>query len=121
MEGPAAHPKAAVWYQGGSSTPARAEEGVVKDVRSVGAGQHNDALRGGKTVHLHQQLVQGILALIIAPCKPAAAPGAPNGINLICTSHKPLVSFLFHARHTFSTACLLSMLAYKTYVLLMGA
>lgn len=67
------------------SPPARAQQRLVQDVRPVSACQHHNSRSGGEAVHLHQQLVQSVLALIIAPGKPSAAPGPTDGINLICT------------------------------------
>ena len=74
--------------------PARPKQSRVQDVRPIGAGQHDDALRRGKAVHLHQQLVQRVLALVITSRKAAAPTRPPDGINLICTSSsvKPLTA-----------------------------
>ena len=66
--------------------PARPKQGGVQDVGPVGACQHDDALRRGKAVHLHQQLVQRVLALVVASCKAAPPARPPDGINLICIS-----------------------------------
>ena len=58
---------------------------LIQDVGTVGAGQHDNALRGGESVHLHQQLVQRVLPLIIAAGKAALATRPPDGVNLICS------------------------------------
>ena len=57
---------------------------LVENVRSVGAGQHHDALSGGEPIHFHQQLVQGVLPLVIATGKATAATCTSNGVDLIC-------------------------------------
>ena len=41
----------------------------------VGARQHDHARRGAEPVHLHQQLVESVLALVVAARHGAAAPG----------------------------------------------
>ncbi len=57
---------------------------LVQDVGPIGACQYHDALCGCKAIHLHQQLVERVLPLIVAACK-AATPARPaNGVNLIC-------------------------------------
>ena len=68
------------------AAPARAQQGLVQDVRPVGAAQDDDPCLGAETVHLHQQLVERVLPLIVAASEAAPASGAPNGIYLICTS-----------------------------------
>ena len=40
---------------------ARPHQGWVKDVGTVGAGQHDDVRGRVESVHLHDQLVQGVL------------------------------------------------------------
>mmetsp|Transcript_18918 Transcript_18918/g.38424 ORF Transcript_18918/g.38424 Transcript_18918/m.38424 type:complete len:253 (+) Transcript_18918:1161-1919(+) len=57
----------------------RAQQRRVQDVCAVGAGEHHDARERVETVHLDQQLVQSVLALVVAAREPAAAP---------CTSHR---------------------------------
>ena len=64
--------------------PARPQQGLVQDVRPVGAGQDDHARRGRKAVHLHQQLVQRVLALVVAARKAAAPARAPDRVDLIC-------------------------------------
>ena len=44
---------------------AGAHEGLVQDVGPVGAGQHDDLLRGIEAVHLGEDLVQGGLPLVV--------------------------------------------------------
>ena len=71
-----------VWGLG--CAPARAQQGLVEDVRAVGAGQHDDALGRRKAVHLDQQLVQRVLALVVAAGEPAAPARAPDRVDLVC-------------------------------------
>ncbi len=61
---------------------ARAEQSGVQNVLPVGGGQHDDALVGGKAVHLHQQLVQGLLPLIVSAAQTRAALTA-HGVDLV--------------------------------------
>mmetsp|Transcript_3560 Transcript_3560/g.10353 ORF Transcript_3560/g.10353 Transcript_3560/m.10353 type:complete len:263 (+) Transcript_3560:2062-2850(+) len=63
--------------------PSWSQECLVQNVGSVGASQHDDTLSGGKSVHLHQQLVQRVLTLVVAASKTALAAGPPDGIDLI--------------------------------------
>ena len=46
--------------------PTGAQQRRVEDVHAVGGGQHHHALVGGEAVHLHQELVQRLLALVVA-------------------------------------------------------
>ena len=43
----------------------RAQKCRVEHVHTVGGGYHNDVFVGGEAVHLHQQGVEGLLALIV--------------------------------------------------------
>ncbi len=60
----------------------RTQQGRVEDVRTVGGGDNDDSLVGAETVHLHQQLVQGLLTLVVATPE-ACAPVPPDGIDLV--------------------------------------
>jgi hypothetical protein len=64
--------------------PAWAQQRLVQDVGAVGAGEHDNALGGREAVHLHQQLVQRVLALVVAAREAAAPARAPNRVNLVC-------------------------------------
>ena len=44
----------------------------VQNIRTVGSSNHNDALISAKAIHLYQQLVQGLLALVMATAKTSA-------------------------------------------------
>ena len=51
-------------------------------IRSVGGSQHDDAGVALKAIHLSQQLVDGLLALVVAAAH-AGATLAPDRINFI--------------------------------------
>lgn len=51
-------------------------------IRPVGRGQDDDSCVALKAVHLSQQLVDGLLALVIASAHPSATLPA-DGINLV--------------------------------------
>lgn len=52
---------------------------LVQDVRAVGAREHDDAVGGPEAVHLHKELVERVLALVVAAGEAAAAAGAACG------------------------------------------
>src|SRR4029077_9024131 len=58
------------------------QERRVKDVRAVGGGDHDHMGVGLEAVHLDEQLVEGLLALVVAATE-AGATLAPNGIDLV--------------------------------------
>ena len=51
---------------------AQPHQSWVKDIRGVGAGQHADVRGRVESVHLHEQLVQGVLLLTLASKMPTA-------------------------------------------------
>ena len=51
---------------------AQPHQSWVKDIRAVGAGQHADVRGRVESVHLHEQLVQGVLLLTLASKMPTA-------------------------------------------------
>src|SRR5699024_8504230 len=57
-------------------------KGRIQGIRTVGGCQNNNALSSVETVHLGQQLVQCLLALIISG-ESAAVTLLADGINLI--------------------------------------
>ena len=61
---------------------ARPEERRVEDLRPVRGGHEDDPDLGIEAVHLDQQLVQGLLALVVA-AHGAEAPGLPQGVELV--------------------------------------
>ena len=58
------------------------EQGGVEDIGPVGGGDHDDAEVGGKAVHFHQQLVEGLLSFIVTAAH-AGASVAADGVDLI--------------------------------------
>lgn len=61
----------------------RPHQSLVQHIRPVGTRQHNHVCSGGEAVHLHQQLVEGVLSLIVAARKAGAAAGATNGVDFV--------------------------------------
>ena len=55
---------------------------MVQDVGAVGGGDDDDALVGAEAVHLHQHLVQGLLAFIVTAAQTGAALAA-HRVDLI--------------------------------------
>jgi hypothetical protein len=52
------------------------EQGRVEDVLAVGGGDDDHAVVGLEAVHLHQQLVEGLLALVVTAAQTGAAMAA---------------------------------------------
>jgi hypothetical protein len=61
---------------------ARPQQGLVEDVYPVGGGQHHHVGRGVEAVHLHQELIQCVLLLGVAP-EAAASAFPPHRVDLI--------------------------------------
>ena len=61
--------------------PTGTQQGLVQDLRAVGGGQKDDALGGVEAVHLRQELVQGLLALVVAAH--AIVTGFADGVDLV--------------------------------------
>ncbi len=59
-----------------------AEQGGVQDVGAVGGGHDHDGRVLLKAVHLHEELVQGLLPLVV-PAPHPASPLPPHGVNLV--------------------------------------
>src|SRR5207244_363344 len=59
-----------------------AKQGGVEDVGPVGGGHDDDGLGGGEAVHLAEDLVEGLLALVGAAAEAGAAHPA-DGVDLI--------------------------------------
>ena len=56
----------------------------IEHIRTVGSGQHDHRLVWLEAVHGHQQLVQGLLTLVIAAADPVSATTlAADGIQLV--------------------------------------
>ena len=62
-----------------------AQESLVQDLRAVGGGQHHHAVAGLEAVHLGEDLVEGLLALVVAAAREPAAAGsrAADGVELV--------------------------------------
>ena len=58
-------------------------QGVVQDVRTVGRSQNDDPTVGAKPVHLCQELVQGVLTLVVGSKTGVLASRTSNGVNLV--------------------------------------
>ena len=63
--------------------PARPQQRGIQRFRPVGRRQNHDALIAVKAVHLGQQLVQGLLALVVAADAGPVVPLLADGINFI--------------------------------------
>ena len=61
---------------------ARAQQRRVEHVGAVGGGDEDDALVGLEAVHLHQQLVERLLALVVTAAQAGAAVAA-DGVDLV--------------------------------------
>ena len=55
---------------------AGAQEGGIEDVGPVGGRDHDDVVLGLEAVHLHQELVERLLALVVAAAEAGAAMAA---------------------------------------------
>merc|ERR1719248_467448 len=62
---------------------AGAQERRVEDVASVGSGQHDDARVAREAVHLREDLVEGLLALVVRREAAPAGALAADGVDLI--------------------------------------
>jgi hypothetical protein len=49
-----------------SVKPARSNQRIVQHLLSICSSQHHHITIGSETIHFHQQLVQSILALVLA-------------------------------------------------------
>ncbi len=58
------------------------EEGAVEDVGAVGRGDEDDALVRVEAVHLDEELVERLLALVVAAAEAGAALAA-DGVDLV--------------------------------------
>jgi hypothetical protein len=80
---------------------ARTQQRRVQNVRTVGRRNQDDAFIGFKAVHLHQQLVERLLALVIAAAK-ARATGTAHGVDLVDEDDagRVLLGLFEHVAHT---------------------
>ena len=61
---------------------ARAQQRGVQDVGPVGGGDQDDVVGHREAVHLHQELVERLLALVVTAAQ-AGATVAPDGVDLV--------------------------------------
>src|SRR5215831_17661687 len=69
-----------------------AEQGRVEHVGAVGSGEHYNVLALLKTVHLDQNLVKSLLALVMAAAH-AAAAAASHGVDFVDKNNARRVLF----------------------------
>ncbi len=62
--------------------PARSEQRRIEDIGAVGGGNQNDAFIGFESVHLHQELVQGLFAFVMTATQSGPAMAA-DGVDFI--------------------------------------
>ena len=60
-----------------------AHEGLVKDVGPVGGGQDDDSGIGAEAVHLGEELVEGVLPLVVGGETYVLAPCAAHSVYLV--------------------------------------
>ena len=63
--------------------PAGPEQGRVEHLGPVGGGQHDDPHHRVEPVHLRQQLVEGLLPLVVGGEGAGAGPPGADGIDLV--------------------------------------
>ena len=62
---------------------ARAQQRRIEHLGSVGGGQHDDTFGAGEPVHLGEDLIQGLLALVVSAHGTSTGSGPADGIDLI--------------------------------------
>ena len=84
--------------------PTRTQQCGIKHVRTVRRRDQNDAFIGFKPIHLDQQLVERLFALIIAAAK-ACATMATDGVDFVDkdNARRILLGLLKHVAHTTCT------------------
>src|SRR6516162_5535092 len=82
----------------------RPQQRRVEHVRTVGGGDDDDALVALEAIHLDEQLIEGLLALIVAAAQAGAAMAA-NRVDLIDEDDawSVLLRLLEHVAHARST------------------
>src|SRR5262249_5482171 len=82
----------------------RAQQRGVEHVRTVGGGDDDDALVALEAIHLDEQLIKGLLALIV-PAAEAGAAMTANRVDLIdeYDAWSVLLRLLEHVAHARST------------------
>ena len=79
----------------------RAQQRGIQNVRAVGRGNHDNAFIALKPVHLHKQLIEGLLTLVVASPETCAAL-ASYGVDLIDKNNTGcvLLGLLKHIPHS---------------------
>mmetsp|Transcript_5888 Transcript_5888/g.15179 ORF Transcript_5888/g.15179 Transcript_5888/m.15179 type:complete len:289 (+) Transcript_5888:769-1635(+) len=83
----------------------RTEQSRIQNVGTICSRQHDNARGGAEAVHLHEELVQRVLALVVSAHRSASTSRTSNGINLIDEYYARLVASrlceqVAHARGT---------------------
>jgi hypothetical protein len=80
--------------------PAGPQQRRIEHIGAIGGGDDNDALIALEAVHLDQQLVQRLLALVVTAAQTRAAV-APDGIDLVDEddARRVLLRLLEHVAH----------------------
>ena len=60
-----------------------AEEGFVEDVGAVGGSEHDNAAVAAEAVHFGEQLVEGVLALVVGAHVGIFAAGTAHGVDFV--------------------------------------
>ena len=78
-----------------------AQQRRIQHVGPVGGGNDDDALAAGKPVHLHQELVQRLLSLVVTAAHAGAAV-ATDGVDLVDEddARRLLLGLLEHVAHS---------------------
>ena len=63
--------------------PSGSQQRRVEDVRPVGGGQHHHALVAGKAVHLGEDLIERLFALVVTSERPRAAARAADRVDFV--------------------------------------
>ena len=73
---------------------AGSEQGGIQHIRPVGRRQYNDSFMAGKAIHFGKDLVEGLLALIVAATK-AGAARATHAVQFVDKDNARRVLFGF--------------------------
>ena len=61
----------------------RSQQSGVEDVWPVGGGQDHDAFMAGKAIHLGEDLIEGLFALVVTAERPRTAARAADGVDFV--------------------------------------
>lgn len=86
---------------------ARSQQSSIQDIRSVGGSKDNDSCVALKAVHLCQQLVDGLLTLIVATTHASTTLSA-NSVNLINEDNAGSLGLCLHQQQVLSNSTLKS-------------